>query len=112
MLLDHFGDKDKSEVSPQECCDNCIERAEAASALQPSTPAVNDVASLSQAERGALIVLDTAAKLKPEVGKGKLAQILKGSTSSEIERYKNSRNFGKFISLRLGEIESDRKSVV
>jgi ATP-dependent DNA helicase RecQ len=106
VLLDHFGDKDKSEVSPQECCDNCIERAEAASALQPSTPAVNDVASLSQAERGALIVLDTAAKLKPEVGKGKLAQILKGSTSSEIERYKNSRNFGKFISLRLGEIES------
>ena len=106
VLLDHFGDKDKREVSPQECCDNCIERAETASAVQPSTTAVNDVASLSQAERGALIVLDTVAKLELEVGKGKLAQILKGSTSSEIERYKGSRNFGKFISLRISEIES------
>ncbi|MBI5052335.1 MAG: helix-turn-helix domain-containing protein, partial [Chloroflexi bacterium] len=106
VLLDHFGVKDKSEVLPQESCDNCIERAEADSAVQPSATAVNDVATLSQAERGALIVLDTVTKLKPEVGKGKLAQILKGSTSSEIERYKNSRNFGKFISLRLGEIES------
>src|SRR5262249_8748584 len=59
----------------------------------------------SQAERGALIVLDTVAHLDWGIGGGKLAQVLKGSSGADMTRYQDVRNFGKFSRLRLSEIE-------
>ncbi|MER3448138.1 MAG: hypothetical protein C4291_15535, partial [Candidatus Dadabacteria bacterium] len=40
-----------------------------------------------------------------EVGKTKLAQILKGSSAQDMAYYTRARNYGKFASLRLAEIE-------
>ncbi|MBI3243790.1 MAG: RecQ family ATP-dependent DNA helicase [Chloroflexi bacterium] len=98
-LLRHFGDS--GDAAAPACCDNCLSRAETAEAA-PARPAQ------SQAERAALIVLDTIATLKWDVGKGKLAQVLKGDLKIESARpeYKANRNFGKFTALKLKEIES------
>jgi ATP-dependent DNA helicase RecQ len=97
-ILHHFGDAGSAEAPV--CCDNCLGRGESgASAPDSSRPAQ------TQAERGALIVLDTIARLKWEVGKSKLAQVLKGSAAPEMANYRDNRNFGKFAALRLAEIE-------
>ncbi|MBI5293113.1 MAG: RecQ family ATP-dependent DNA helicase [Chloroflexi bacterium] len=95
-LLDHFGDTGTAEAPL--CCDNCLTRLDAASSSLRRAE--------SQSERAALIVLDTIAHLKWEVGKGKLAKILKGSTEQEMALYKQARNYAKFAVLRLYEIES------
>jgi ATP-dependent DNA helicase RecQ len=99
-ILTHFGDTGPADAPI--CCDNCLARAEAATAA-PETEARP---AQSQSERAALIVLDTVAKLKWEIGKGKLAQILKGSKSAEMARYTRARNYGKFAPLRVAEIEA------
>ncbi|MEK7323866.1 MAG: HRDC domain-containing protein, partial [Chloroflexota bacterium] len=97
-LLGHFGDS--GDAAAPACCDNCLSRAEVAEA--PIRPAQ------TQAERAALIVLHTITTLKWDVGRGKLAQILKGSLKPEAARpeYTSNRNYGKFAALRLKEIES------
>ena len=97
-LLGHFGDS--GDAAAPACCDNCLARAEVAEA--PTRPAQ------TQAERAALIVLHTITTLKWDVGRGKLAQILKGSLKPEAARpeYTSNRNYGKFAALRLKEIES------
>ncbi len=95
-ILDHFGDSGSTEAPL--CCDNCLSRAESIEAESRSAQ--------TQSERAALIVLDTIAHLKLEIGKGKLAKILKGSSAQEVVRYARARNFGKFAALRLAEIES------
>ncbi len=95
-LLDHFGDTGTAEAPL--CCDNCLTRLDAANSSSRRAE--------SQSERAALIVLDTIAHLKWEVGKGKLAKILKGSTEQEMALYKQARNYAKFATLRLYEIES------
>ncbi|MGH7908367.1 MAG: RecQ family ATP-dependent DNA helicase, partial [Thermodesulfobacteriota bacterium] len=97
-ILNHFGDTGSADAPL--CCDNCLSRAEVVEAESRSAQ--------TQSERAALIVLDTAAHLKWEVGKSKLAQILKGSTAKDMTRfnYDKVRNYGKFITLRLSEIES------
>lgn len=95
-LLDHFGDGGPAEAPI--CCDNCLAAAEP----------VEEVAARpaeTQAERAALIVLDTLAHLEWGIGSGKLAQLLKGSTSKDMAFYRGARNFGKFAALRLSEIE-------
>ncbi|MEK7276586.1 MAG: RecQ family ATP-dependent DNA helicase, partial [Chloroflexota bacterium] len=99
-ILDYFGDPDSADAPL--CCDNCLTRADVQA--QPATP--RDVASLSQTERAALIVLDALAHLQWEVGKGKLAKLLKGSATKEMALYTNAKYFGKFAALRLSEIES------
>jgi ATP-dependent DNA helicase RecQ len=97
-LLGHFGDS--GDAAAPACCDNCLARAETEEA--PTRPAQ------TQAERAALIVLHTISTLKWDVGRGKLAQILKGSLKPEAARpeYTGNRNYGKFAALRLKEIES------
>lgn len=97
-LLGHFGDS--GDAAAPACCDNCLSRAEVAEA--PTRPAQ------TQAERAALIILHTITTLKWEVGRGKLAQILKGALKPEAARpeYTGNRNYGKFAALRLKEIES------
>jgi ATP-dependent DNA helicase RecQ len=95
-ILHHFGDSGPADAPI--CCDNCLARADSAE--------VEARAAQSQSERAALIVLDTLAHLKWEIGKGKLAQLLKGSASKDMAFYKRARNYGKFAALRLSEIES------
>jgi len=94
-ILDHFGDTGPADAPI--CCDNCLSRAEPVEAeFRPAQ---------SQSERAGLIVLDAVARLKWEIGKGKLAQILKGSSAKGVKAYAQARNYGKFASLRLSEIE-------
>ncbi|MEP7198280.1 MAG: RecQ family ATP-dependent DNA helicase, partial [Chloroflexota bacterium] len=99
-LLDYFGDH--SAATALVCCDNCLARAATPDA---TTPAPSRPAT-TQAERAALIVLDTVAHLKWEVGKSKLTHILHGSNAQDMALYATARNFGKFASLRQSEIEA------
>jgi ATP-dependent DNA helicase RecQ len=100
-ILDHFGDTGSADAPV--CCDNCLARAESIGPADASRRSAS-----SQSERAALIVLDTIAHLKWDIGKGKLAQILKGSQAQDIKQYgyEKSRNFGKFIALKKYEVEN------
>jgi ATP-dependent DNA helicase RecQ len=108
FILRYFGDGSPPDAPV--CCDNCLARQERQASEVSKTsdvsPEAKPIAKMSQAERAALIVLDTIANLPYEVGMGKLAQVLKGSASQDVARLKGSRNFGKFAQLRLSEIES------
>jgi ATP-dependent DNA helicase RecQ len=98
-LLGYFGDHSKP--AAEVCCDNCLARAETtAVGVTETRPAQ------TQAERAALIVLDTIAHLKWSIGKTKLAHVLKGKDSPEMELYQQARNYGKFIAFKISEIES------
>ncbi|MDW8365772.1 MAG: RecQ family ATP-dependent DNA helicase [Abditibacteriales bacterium] len=99
ILLNHFGDP--SPADAPRCCDNCL------AAAAPLAPAPRDITSLSPAEKTALIVLDTVRKLKWEVGRGKLAQILRGSKSKEVQQFGYDKNphYGKLSVFSLAEIE-------
>lgn len=98
-LLDYFGDHSDAQI--EVCCDNCLARIERESAgpeaIRPAE---------SQSERAALIVLDTIAHLKWGVGQGTLARVLRGASGEKTKDYVDARNFGKFASLRLKEIEA------
>ncbi len=100
ILLSHFGDRSAAEAA--RCCDNCL-------AQPPDTsPApASDVSSLSQAERTALIILDALRRLKWEVGREKLAQLLKGSRAKEMQQfgYDQSAYYGRLAIFSLKEIE-------
>ena len=105
LILDHFGDATVSDAPL--CCDNCLAEAQSPSPdTAQATPSA--IASLTQAQRAALIVLDSLATLPWKVGKDKLAQLLKGSQSKDMAQpgYTGNRNFGKFAALRMREIES------
>lgn len=98
-LLDYFGDHSPAEALA--CCDNCLSRA-----LTTDLSTTKERAAQTQAERAALIALDTLAHLKWEIGQSTLAQILKGSTAQRMRYYQRARNFGKLNPLRLREIQS------
>lgn len=112
VLLKHFGDPERQEIAPADCCDNCASRAQRAAAPVPARlpvqPAVatEPVSVRSQAERAALIVLDAIAKLARPLGRGKVAQFLKGSVAEDIVKLKDRPYYGKFNTLKLAEIES------
>lgn len=97
IILDHFGDNARPDAPL--CCDNCLTRVETAQTENRSAS--------TQAERAALIVLDTLVHLNWNVGKSTLAQILKGSASQKMLTvgYDKARNYGKFAVLTLREIE-------
>jgi len=100
ILLDHFGDPGPG-ASPR-CCDNCL----AAPPAGPSATA-DDVRTLSQAERAALIILDALHRLKWQTGRRKLAQLLKGSRAKAMALfgYDRSPYFGRLEVLQVREIE-------
>jgi len=77
ILLDHFGDPGTTKV--EVCCDNCQAQVVY---QKPSEAGV-----LTQEERVALIVLDTVRRLKYNIGREKLAQILKGSQAQDILKF-------------------------
>ena len=98
-ILQHFGDTGSADAPL--CCDNCLVQTETA-----ETP--RNQSDLTQAERAALIVLDTLKHLKWPIGKTKLAQLLKGSAAKDMQRfeYDQARNYGKFAALKKYEIEA------
>jgi ATP-dependent DNA helicase RecQ len=98
VLLEHFGDTGPAEAPA--CCDVCL------AGDQPEAPAAEPAGVAStRAERAALIVLDTVAHLEWPVGRGRLAQVLKGSTARDMQLYAEARNLGKFSTLPLKTIE-------
>jgi ATP-dependent DNA helicase RecQ len=100
-ILDHFGDK--SEAEAEVCCDNCLTRRETPKVLKTL-----EVSEPEQAERAALAVLDTVRRLKWNVGRQKLAQILKGSRAQDMTRfgYDKSIYYGRYADQPLAEIEN------
>jgi ATP-dependent DNA helicase RecQ len=100
LILNHFGDP--SPAAAPRCCDNCL-----AAAAAPSAAAPRDVASLSPAEKTALVILDAVRKLKWEVGRGKLAQILKGSKAKDVQQFGYDKNphYGKLSVFSVAEVE-------
>jgi ATP-dependent DNA helicase RecQ len=98
ILLRHFGDASAPDA-PQ-CCDNCQEQNQA--------PPVGSPESMNFSEKAGLVILDCLRRLQIGIGKGKLAQILKGSKSQEILRQKYDRcvYYARLNVLSLGEIES------
>jgi superfamily II DNA helicase RecQ len=99
-LLRHFGDDGPPDAEGEFCCDNCAREAAPEAAL-PSDGRKAE----TRAERAALIVLDTLRHLPWAVGKGKLAQVLKGHASMAETEYARARNFGKLAPLTLASIE-------
>jgi ATP-dependent DNA helicase RecQ len=98
LLLDHFGDAGPSDAPA--CCDNCLAGAQG----EHSQPDLAQPAT-TQAERAALIVLDTVAHLKWPVGRRRLAQVLKGSNARDMQPYTGARNLGKLSTLLAKDIE-------
>ena len=103
IILKHFGDTGSAEA--EDCCDNC--RSAHALQKQSASQTQKDVGEFSRGERTALVILDAVRRLNNRVGRGKLAQILKGSKSKEIQRlnYEQSTYYAKFAMLRKIEIE-------
>jgi ATP-dependent DNA helicase RecQ len=101
LLLAHFGDQSPAEAP--HCCDNCLTR-------QPAIAGVpaGDVSRLSQAERAALIILDAVHRWKWEVGREKLAQMLKGSRAKDVQQfgYDRSTYYGRLGVFTQREIEN------
>jgi len=87
VLLEHFGDHAPADAPL--CCDNCLSRA---SAVERPVGSPNEVPNLSQAERGALVILDALNRLKWGVGRTKLAQLLKGSRAKDMARFGYDKN--------------------
>jgi superfamily II DNA helicase RecQ len=94
LILNHFGDTGSTDAPI--CCDNCLSRAEIEEA--ESRPAE------TQSERAALIVLETISRVN--LGKQKIAKLLRGSKARDITRYTRHPNYGKFAALQMGEIEA------
>jgi ATP-dependent DNA helicase RecQ len=80
ILLDHFGDGGSAEAP--RCCDNCLAQQRA-----PAPSQRGDFAKLSPSEQAALIILDAVRRLKWNVGREKLAQMLKGSKAKEMQQF-------------------------
>jgi len=102
ILLDHFGDRAAAEASI--CCDNCQQRAaqreKTAIATAPSPPAQHSPAHT------ALVILDAVRRLKWEIGKEKLAQLLRGSSAKEMHLYSYDRSpyYGRLAVFSMHEV--------
>lgn len=100
-ILDYFGDP--GDASAERCCDNCDARA-APAPVVISKP----IAEMTQAERAALIVLDTVHALAQDrdqaLGHDKMVKLLRGSAAADMARYARARNFGKFAALSEADV--------
>ncbi len=96
LILDYFGDPGPADAPL--CCDNHMP-------LEQAVKAESRLAE-TQAERAALIVLDTVARLPYGLGPEKVARVLKGSAAKDVKPFAGERNYGKFAALRIPEIRS------
>ena len=85
IVLDHFGDSGSAVV--ERCCDNCLVHRSV-----PEPGATNDVNTLSQEALVALVVLDAVRRLKWDVGRTKLAQLLHGSRAKSMRQMGYDKN--------------------
>ncbi len=103
IVLKHFGDNGSADAPV--CCDNCETRK---SLPTQTSETVGDVAQMDLIERAALIILDTVRRLGTrQVGRKKLAQILKGSKAQDIQQFHYDKNpyYGKLAALQLNHLE-------
>ncbi|MBC8448939.1 MAG: RecQ family ATP-dependent DNA helicase [Chloroflexi bacterium] len=95
-ILTYFGDPGPADAP--DCCDNCRADAEASTETRRAE---------SQAEWAALVILSTVAELSWNVGRQRLAQVLKGSQAKEVKTsgYQRLCYYGKLATLGIKEIE-------
>lgn len=98
IILDYFGDTGTADAP--RCCDNDNVRAQIQSAAASSRAASTD------AEKTALVVLTAANAFQRKLGKGKLADILKGSRAKDVQSFAKSPYFGKLIGMRRAALDS------
>ncbi|MCC6499594.1 MAG: RecQ family ATP-dependent DNA helicase [Anaerolineales bacterium] len=104
IILNHFGDHGAADAPV--CCDNC--EARKSLPAQTTGKPVAEVAQMDLIERAALIILDTARKLGTrQVGREKLAQILKGSKAKDILKFHYDRHvyYAKLAAIQQNQIE-------
>lgn len=102
VILDYFGDHGTADAPM--CCDNDAARAEIASG-DTERRARNDIAT-TETEHIALTVLDAAQAFQRKIGKGKLADILKGSKAKDVQPFVKSPHYAKLEALRKYELEA------
>ncbi len=99
IVLQYFGDTGDAHAG--DCCDNCRNQAVAPRVAK-------EVDQMSEGERVALLILDTVRRLRNDVGKTKLIQILQGSRAKAIlqNHYDRSPYYGRLAAFRRGEMET------
>ncbi len=97
VILDYFGDHGPADAPL--CCDNDIARAEL------KRDAENMRAATTDAEQIPLTVLEAAQTFSRKIGKGKLADILRGSRAKDIQPFIKSPHYGKLATFRKSDLE-------
>ena len=75
-------------------------------AAQIESSAETSRAASTDAERVALVVLDAANAFQRKLGKGKLADILKGSHAKDVQPFVKSPHFGTLAGMRRSELDT------
>ncbi len=98
VILDYFGDT--GDATAPLCCDNDVARAELRDEQKTMRAATTD------AEQIPLTVLEAAQAFQRKIGKGKLADILKGSKAKDVQFFVKSPHYGKLMALRKSDLEN------
>jgi superfamily II DNA helicase RecQ len=103
ILLDHFGDRAAAEAPV--CCDNCQQRGQAI-APAPLPPGSSAPLPSGSPAQTALVILDAIRRLKWEIGKEKLAQLLRGSSAKDMHLYGYDRSpyYGRLAIFSMHEV--------
>ncbi len=96
-ILDYFGDS--GDATAPLCCDNDVARAEMRDEQKTMRAATTDE------EQIPLTVLEAAQTFQRKIGKGKLADILKGSKAKDVQYFVKSPYYGKLMALRKSDLE-------
>ena len=101
ILLDYFGDGGPADAP--RCCDNCLV---AAAPIEATPGELLPTAELAAEARIGLAILDAVRRLDFPLGRDKLAQVLRGSRSSQIlERRLNQHIYhGRLSDFQQGQI--------
>ena len=105
IVLKHFGDHGNADAPV--CCDNCETRKSLPD--QTTSETISDVSQMDLIERAALIILDTVRRLGTrQVGREKLAQILKGSKAKDILKFHYDKYvyYAKLAAIQQNQIEN------
>ncbi|MCC7163749.1 MAG: RecQ family ATP-dependent DNA helicase [Anaerolineae bacterium] len=97
-ILDYFGDS--GDAGAPLCCDNDVARAEMGDEQETMR------AATTEAEQIPLTVLEAAQTFQRKIGKGKLADILKGSKAKDVQYFVKSPHYGKLMALRRNDLEN------
>lgn len=98
VILDYFGDS--GDATAPLCCDNDLARAQMRDEQTTMRAAATD------GEIIPLVVLEAAHAFQRKIGKGKLADILKGSKAKDVQLFVKSPHYGKLMALRKSDLEN------